>query len=135
MTYTDAWGYKLLPLKSGREWMVLENYIYKRGSLAIVVPEGFVYDGASIPRIFWRLIGPPMAGKYAHAALLHDYLYVYRGYKVHHGRRVAITRQQADDFMLTVMVEDDVDWWRRNVMHKAVRTAGGRVWNKRSKTS
>ena len=134
MTYTDAWGYKLLPLKSGREWMVLEDYIYKSGSLAIVVPEGFVYDGASIPRIFWRLIGPPMAGKYAHAALLHDYLYVYRGYKLH-GRRVAITRQQADDFMLTVMVEDDVDWWRRNAMHKAVRTAGGRVWNKRSKIS
>ncbi len=133
MTYTDAWGYKLLPLKSGREWMVLEDYIYKRGSLTIVVPKGFVYDGASIPRIFWRLIGPPMAGKYAHAALLHDYLCVYRGYKLH-GKWVAITRQQADDFMLTVMVEDDVDWWRRNAMHKAVRTAGGRVWNKRSKT-
>jgi Protein of unknown function (DUF1353) len=30
-------------------------------------------DGASIPRIFWPLIGHPFEGKYTYAAVVHDY--------------------------------------------------------------
>ncbi len=119
MTHTDAWGYKLVQLKSGREWEVIEDYTYERGLLRITVRKGFVYDGASIPRVFWRFIGPPAAGKYAHAALLHDWLYFHQ---------VRFTRKHADDIMLMVMKEDGVSWWRRNAIHRAVRLGGGRAW-------
>ena len=37
------------------------------------IPEGFVFDGASIPRQAWTLIGHPMTGKYIFPSLLHDY--------------------------------------------------------------
>ena len=127
MTHTDAWGYKLLPLKNGREWEIVEDYTYVRGSLRITVKKDFVFDGASIPRIFWRTIGPPMAGKYAHATLLHDELYV-RKSLYRNGQKIKISRKEADDLMLVVMKDDGESWWRRNAIHRGVRLGGGRAW-------
>lgn len=43
---------------NGREW---------------TVPEGAVINGASIPRVFWELIGPPFVGNYRRASVVHDY--------------------------------------------------------------
>ena len=40
---------------------------------AVNVPAGFVTDLASVPRIFWSIFRPD--GEYAHAAIIHDYLY------------------------------------------------------------
>ncbi len=127
MTHTNAWGYKLVQLKSGREWEVIEDYTYERGPIRITVRKGFVYDGASIPRVFWRFIGPPAAGKYAHASLLHDWLYVHQQL-FRNGKVVKITRKEVDDIMLMVMKEDGVSWWRRNAIHRGVRLGGGRAW-------
>lgn len=39
------------------------------------VREGFVFDGASIPRALWRLCGHPMSVPRVAAALAHDWLY------------------------------------------------------------
>ncbi|MDM0053522.1 DUF1353 domain-containing protein [Variovorax sp. J22R115] len=44
--------------ESGREWPV---------------PEGAVVDGASIPRVFWSLIGGPFEGPYRDASIVHDH--------------------------------------------------------------
>ncbi len=127
MTHTDAWGYKLVQLKTGRKWKVIEDYTYKRGLIRILVQKGFVYDGASIPRIFWRFIGPPAAGKYAHASLLHDWLYVEQSLSKF-GTLVKITRKEADDLMLAIMKDDGVSWWQRNAIYRGVRLGGGRAW-------
>jgi Protein of unknown function (DUF1353) len=37
------------------------------------VPAGVELDGASIPRIFWSLIGGPFEGRYRDASIIHDY--------------------------------------------------------------
>ena len=37
------------------------------------VPAGTVVDGASIPRVFWALIGGPFEGKYRNASIIHDH--------------------------------------------------------------
>lgn len=39
----------------------------------IRVPAGFVTDLASIPRVMWNLLPPH--GRYAKAAIVHDYMY------------------------------------------------------------
>lgn len=38
-----------------------------------IIPEGFISDGASVPRVFWSVFSP--AGKLFEASLLHDYMY------------------------------------------------------------
>lgn len=37
------------------------------------VPNGAVVDGASIPRVFWSIIGSPWSGKYTNASVVHDW--------------------------------------------------------------
>ena len=48
------------------------NFILSDGSV-ICVPEGFVWDGSSSPRLFWSLL--PTEGDFEVAALIHDFLY------------------------------------------------------------
>ena len=35
-------------------------------------PAGSVINGASIPRIFWRILGSPYCGSYRYASVVHD---------------------------------------------------------------
>jgi hypothetical protein len=37
------------------------------------VPSGTRVDGASIPSVFWSIIGAPYTGKYREASVIHDY--------------------------------------------------------------
>lgn len=37
------------------------------------VPKGTRVDGASIPKVFWSLIGGPLEGQYRNASIIHDY--------------------------------------------------------------
>jgi hypothetical protein len=37
-----------------------------------VVPDGTVSDGASVPRVFWSIIGGPFEDKYRDASIVHD---------------------------------------------------------------
>lgn len=41
---------------------------------SFVIPKGYCYDGASIPRCFWRVIGSNTDNSFLVAALVHDYL-------------------------------------------------------------
>ena len=41
----------------------------------LLVKEGFVFDGASIPRWLWSIIGNPFDPNWCAAALIHDALY------------------------------------------------------------
>ena len=38
------------------------------------IPKGYCYDGASIPRLFWRIIGANTDNRFLVAALVHDVL-------------------------------------------------------------
>lgn len=37
------------------------------------VPAGVQIDGASIPKVFWTIIGPPFVGDYRRASVVYDY--------------------------------------------------------------
>ena len=38
------------------------------------IPKGYCFDGATVPRFFWRIIGPNTDNKFLIAALIHDVL-------------------------------------------------------------
>ena len=40
----------------------------------ITIPKNYCYDGASIPRLFWRVIGSKESDEFLIAAMLHDYM-------------------------------------------------------------
>lgn len=57
---------------SPRTWRLLEPRCYAGNTQSFLVPEGYVTDFASVPRIAVWLI--PTYGRYTDPAILHDYL-------------------------------------------------------------
>jgi hypothetical protein len=115
---------ELFDTTEGLQAKLLEEVTYKiiakTEIIHITVKEGFVYDSASIPRIFWSLIGSPFSGKYRMAALIHDALYATQ----------LTTRQEADDIFYNIMVNEGVAVWKAKLMYTAVLAFGDRVYNK-----
>lgn len=102
---------------SGNQWELVEPLVYIRGDhSAIVIPEGFQTDLASIPQIFQNVF--PVNGPYSPPAILHDYLYTVQ----------RTTRAQADAIFLEAMESCGVAWLTRRAIHLAVRLGGWRAW-------
>jgi hypothetical protein len=53
-------------------YRVNKNYIVDENT---TIPEGFEFNGASIPGIFWDMIDHPYHSSYITAACIHDYRY------------------------------------------------------------
>jgi len=73
---------KVIPLpikKRGqrREWLLIEDWKCKilGADYTYIIPAGFVFDGASIPRAFWNILSP--TGYLFLAGLVHDFVYKY----------------------------------------------------------
>jgi Protein of unknown function (DUF1353) len=61
-------------LPDGRNMELLRPFRYiDSHDVAWPVPVGTRVDGASIPSVFWSLIGAPYTGKYREASVIHDY--------------------------------------------------------------
>lgn len=87
----------------------------------VIVPKGFITDGASVPRLFWSLI-PPW-GSYGQAVVLHDFLIESRCY-IDNGMRIMISRKEADLIFNDAMKELGVGNLIRSTMFCAVRCYG-----------
>lgn len=99
---------------------LLEDFSYGSDSgILYTVKAGFIFDGASIPRFFWRVIGHPFSSKYIRSALIHDILYMTE----------ATTRKVADDLFKEMLQHDRVSNWKIPLMYNAVRVGGASVWD------
>lgn len=91
----------------------------------LLAPAGMVTDGASIPRLFWRLVGSPWTGRYRRSAVIHDA--AYQGWLVV-SRPYVRTREWADGVFLALMASDRVSCLHRWIIYRAVRACGGWAW-------
>jgi len=91
------------------------------GPFLIVVPAGFVTDGATIPCLAWPLIGHPMHGRYQAAAICHDHLYDTQ----------QVSRLVADALFCEILSQYGVSPWRAKLMYAAVRIGGWYLWRRR----
>ena len=85
-----------------------------------VVPKGFVSDGCSVPQMFWGLIAPCIDGRTIRAAIIHDWLY----------STAILSRKQADEIFLQLMIEDDFSTWKAYTCYYAVRIFGSSHYGK-----
>lgn len=118
------------PLPDGKRWKLIESFSYYVGKqsglnnhgIIIEVPKGFVTDFASIPKIFWSILGHPM-GKYAAAAVLHDFMYFLKTF----------SRKISDQIFENAMKILKVPKWKRKIIYYAVRVGGKWAWKNSSK--
>lgn len=100
-------------------YMVRNNLTWETENYKITVKKGFKTNGASIPNIFYSLIGCPFVGKYVGAAIIHDALY---GCK-------PISKQKADLIFNDIMIHNEVPVWKRYMIYQAVKQFGQKAWN------
>jgi hypothetical protein len=88
-----------------------------------VVPDGFLTDGASVPRPVWALLDnsdPDLL----YPAFAHDYLYAVQGDLLER----KLTRQQCDAVMAEQMRAVKAPGWKVSAVYRALRIAGGSAW-------
>lgn len=100
-------------------WRLLEDFHVRVGGSEFTVPAGFVTDGASIPRMLWRICGHPMSTKRLPIAIAHDWMY---------SGATCLTRQEADAIYRDGLVELGFPKWKANIEYSAIRLFGGSHW-------
>lgn len=84
-----------------------------------LIPKGYLWDGASIPRVFWPIVGSPFDPKLMAPSLYHDFKY-----DVGLG-----ARKDADLGFRKLLIVNGVSKSRAKVMYFAVRLGGKGRWN------
>jgi len=118
------WDKKVLKreFKLGKDFVC--TFVFKDYRYRIVIKKGFIYDGASIPKLAWSFVGSPFTGLYLEAATVHDAIY-YAMWK--YGRKLA------DEIFLFIMLEVGVSEAKAYTMYECVRVGGSGAFNKRKK--
>ena len=106
------------PVGDGKNWIVYNSFSYQSDILdtTISIPQGFITDGASIPRFFWNIFIP--TGPYFQAAVIHDYLY----------RHQVFTRYQSDNSLLEGMWILHCKLRQYSIIYIMVRLFGWHAW-------
>ena len=86
----------------------------------VEVPRGFVSDGASIPRLLWPILGPPIGDLHLIPAIVHDWLCVQA--------RTYTQRVLADAVFFALLKDYQVPYWKRALLYLGVRWYGRLVW-------
>lgn len=105
-------------IESESTYELVAPLIWKCKDYYFEIPEGFRYDGASVPWIASRLF-PRKGRPYDRAACLHDYLYATH----------LLTRKQADKLFYKAMLSDSVSKWRAYIVYQAVNLFGSSAYN------
>lgn len=87
----------------------------------VEVPEGFVCDLTSVPRAFWQVMRPE--GRYAYAAVVHDYLYWMQDR----------SREEADRIFRFALEDSKVDATTITGLYSAVSLLGQSAWDQNRK--
>lgn len=88
--------------------------------ICTTIPQGFVSDGMSVPRFFWRFIGPPVSGITMAPSVAHDWLYSCQ----------CVTRKEADDWYKKMLLLAGYPAWKARLAWLGIRTFGGLHWGK-----
>ena len=99
---------------------LLNNVIYTLpNGLIVIIKAGFIFDGASIPKWAWSIIGHPLSHKLIRFALLHDALYASE----------YLPRHICDSFGRDFLRDfEKLCYAKYQTIYKAVDWFGGVVW-------
>ncbi|MEC7127990.1 MAG: DUF1353 domain-containing protein [Bacteroidota bacterium] len=129
------WGAIWMWLTGVRTWEVADDWAFKIGSTWYVIPQGFVFDGASIPKFLHTWLSP--TGVLLMGGLVHDYAYKYAtllksGKKKTMG---TIDQKKADEIFRDINIEQNGFHFLNYLAYWALRIGGFVAWNKHRKTN
>lgn len=108
----------LRPKPRAEKYELVRDYSQELNGISVTVPRGFVYDGATIPPVFWITAYTPFNPMVMGPALIHDWIYYNH----------QVDRRTADKMLRDLLAINGVSEAKRMGMYQAVRLAGEYYW-------
>ena len=123
------WKGIIMWLLSTRNWKVTQDWKYRMNGNEYIIPAGFQFDGASIPkflRTFFSPVGVLLVG-----GLVHDYMYKYSALKRtdKKGSLLLVDQKKADQIFRDINIEVNGFYFMNYLAYWSLRIGGFVAWN------
>ena len=125
----------LLWLLGVRHWEIVEDFNYEINDVKYVIPAGFKFDGASIPKFLHTFLSP--VGVLLMGGLVHDYAYKYQTLlKINKADTLGIISQKrADEIFRDINIGVNGFYLMNYLAYWSLRLGGFVAWNKPRKVN
>lgn len=117
-----------------RELILAHAWGVRVGSVIYRAPGGMETDGASIPRLWWRVFDPPTYSLLFPAAIIHDAAYggILRATSLDVDGLdwLPVERDEADELLALIGEWNGFEPWKCRAAYESVRRFGGAAWER-----
>jgi len=117
-----------------RHWEIAKDFEYELNGKKYVIPSGFKFDGASIPKFLHTFLSP--VGVLLLGGLVHDYAYKYATLQLVEGKKgKSLDQKQSDQIFRDINIEVNGFYSMNYLAYYALRIGGFLAWNKHRKVN
>jgi len=128
------WGALRLWVFGTRHWEIVKDFHYTINGRNFVIPKGFKFDGASVPKFLAQFLSP--VGVLLIGGLIHDYGYKYETLMLKDKKTIGIRSQQwMDKTFRDINIEVNGFYFLNYLAYWALRIGGWVAWNKHRKVN
>lgn len=123
------WKAIVMWLLSTRNWEITKDWHYKIDGKDYVIPAGFTFDGASIPKFLRTFFSP--VGVLLLGGLVHDYAYKYKTLleKDQKSTMGDLTQKRADEIFRDININVNGFFVMNYLAYYSLRLGGFVAWN------
>ncbi len=123
------WKGIVMWLLATRNWILVDDWKYNINGEEYVIPEGFQFDGASIPKFLRTFFSP--VGVLLIGGLVHDYAYKYKTLLKKNKKSTMgdLTQKQADEIFRDINVIVNGFYVMNYLSYYSLRLGGFLAWN------
>ena len=123
------WKAIVMWLLSTRNWELTQDWKYNIDGTEYVIPKGFTFDGASIPKFLRTFFSP--VGVLLIGGLVHDYMYKYTHCKPvsAKGALLVVDQKRADQIFRDINIEVNGFYSMNYLSYWSLRIGGFVAWN------
>jgi len=118
-----------------RTWEIIEDFKFRLNGTSYVIPKGFIFDGASVPKFLATWLSP--TGVLLVGGLVHDYIYKYQALVLDTPKlQVRMFNQKnADKLFRDINIEQNGFHFMNYLAYWGLRLGGWVAWNSHRKRS
>ena len=123
------WKGIVMWLLSTRNWKLIKPWRYNMNGIEYIIPAGFEFDGASIPKFLRTFFSP--VGVLLIGGLVHDYMYKYTACKPADpkGSLLLVDQKKADQIFRDINIEVNGFYFMNYLAYWSLRLGGFVAWN------
>lgn len=123
------WKAIVMWLLSTRNWELTQDWKYNLNGTEYVIPKGFTFDGASIPKFLRTFFSP--VGVLLIGGLVHDYMYKYTHCKPvsAKGALLVVDQKKADQIFRDINIVVNGFYTMNYLAYWSLRIGGFVAWN------